>query len=95
MKKGEALAQEWRRSGLSQKDFCKDRGIKLSSLRYWLYRKKAGEVKPYGFREIRETGTVEGLPQTGLFKITVAYPNGVRLEGSLSLEQVEQVVKLY
>jgi transposase-like protein len=43
----------YRQSGLTQKDFAEQHGLKLTALRQWLYRpgKQAGETKPL-FQEL-------------------------------------------
>lgn len=38
MIKGKKIAEEFRRSGKSQRVWCKENGIKRGTLRYWLER---------------------------------------------------------
>ena len=38
MIKGEKIAEEFRKSGKSQRVWCAEQGIKRSTLRYWLER---------------------------------------------------------
>ena len=64
------LVEEWRESGMTQKDFSREHNIKLSRLRYWI-RKSREEVAPDGFLSF-------SLP--GENTIRLLYPNGIELQ---------------
>jgi len=64
------LVEEWRESGMTQKDFSREHNIKLSRLRYWI-RKNREEMSPEGFLSF-------SLP--GENTIRLLYPNGIELQ---------------
>ena len=69
------LVGQWRKSGLTRKEFCEQHGITLSKFGYWISRwKEAESGGDNGFIPMDSPGT-EGYPV-----LSVIYPNGVRLE---------------
>ena len=46
------LIEEWKRSGLSQREFCDRNGVKLSTLQYWVV--KGNREKAQGSRSLVE-----------------------------------------
>jgi hypothetical protein len=59
---GRRSADEWvkviaryRRSGLTQREFCEREGVSTASLQHWLYRPPKGKPTP-NFVEVREVG---------------------------------------
>ena len=56
-----AIFTDFRRSGLSQVQFCQLRGISLHSFRYWLYRLRPG-LPPPRPRSIRRNNAPTHLP---------------------------------
>lgn len=40
------IADNWRKSGLSQRVFCQEQGVKLSTLHYWMKRIKDADGSP-------------------------------------------------
>ena len=64
------LVEEWRESGMTQKDFSREHNIKLSRLRYWIRRNRE-EIEPEGFVPF-------SLP--GENAIRFLYPNGIELQ---------------
>ncbi len=69
----------WRRSGQTQRDYCRRHDLKLHQLTYWI---RVFEAKPC----VAQTSTANGFvavqvadsPAQGL---TIRLPNGLRLEG--------------
>lgn len=47
-----AVIEKWRESGQTQKEFCRDREIKLSTLHYWMKRVKKLEADEPPVREL-------------------------------------------
>ena len=64
------LVEQWRQSGLSQVEFSRVQDVKLSTLRYWIHKRRQGETQGSGFIQLN------GLPSSG---ISIRYPNGVEL----------------
>ena len=71
-----AEVERWRQSGLTQKEFSQQLGIKVATFAYWVSRSK----------EESKTGFVPLRPgQRDLAgDIEITYPNGVRLKVSSS-----------
>ena len=77
--------ERWRQSGLSQREFCQQLGMKVATFGYWVSRCK--EEKKTGFVRLAPAGAPE---------LEVTYPNGVRLKipaGDLSL--LSKLIRLY
>lgn len=71
-----AEVERWRQSGLTQKEFSQQLGIKLATFAYWVSRSK----------EESKTGFVPLRPgqRDPASEIEITYPNGVRLKVSSS-----------
>jgi len=71
-----AEVERWRQSGLTQKEFSQQLGMKVATFAYWVSRSK----------EEKSTGSVPLRPgQRDLpGDIEITYPNGVRLKVSSS-----------
>lgn len=78
----------WRESGLSQKAFCHQSGIKLGTFAYWVAKSK--EEKKHGFIPLvseRSNRSVE---------YEVIYPNGVKVKiNSFDLKTLSGLIHLY
>ena len=46
------IAEEWKQSGKTQKEFCKEHKIKLSTLHYWMGRVKKAEKEDSQLKEL-------------------------------------------
>lgn len=82
-----ALVKQWRSSGMSQKEFCLEAGIKLGTFSYWVSRSKESEK-----------GFVPLVPEknTSTKEIELIYPNGVKLKiASGDLKTLAQLIRLY
>lgn len=81
------LVMEYQSSGLSAKEFSKERGIGPSTFSYWI-RKKKQEDHPGGFVKIDTASSNNPLE--------LIYPNGVRLQmNSADLPLIARLLKLY
>jgi len=86
-----AVLGQWERSGLSQVEFARRRGVSLSGLRWWRYefrrREREGRRKPRGGSKRRATPFIEIRRPAGL-----AAADGnrasftVRLRGGIAVE---------
>lgn len=72
------VLKEWSSSGLSQRGFCEDRGISLSSFCYWRRRLRVEgeEVSPSPFIPVEVRGGTM-LPQPTPFEVRLR--NGIRI----------------
>lgn len=88
------LAAQWRESGMSQKAFCEMHGIGITTLRYWLYKKKSVGfkelIRPDPKTELKEDSGLRGKEQ--LPWMTLIYPNGYGVEAALSLDQTAGLI---
>ncbi len=84
-----AEVERWRQSGLSQKEFCKDLGMKVGTFAYWVSRSKEEEKKK---------GFIPLVPSKGDCgaAIEISYPNGVRIKvPSSDLKILSHLIHLY
>lgn len=84
----ECLVDLFAQSGMSQRRFCDQQGIKLPTFSYW-YRKLGKSTTPScpGFVELeRPTASCSGLE--------VVFPNGVVVRGIRDLALVRELVTL-
>ena len=71
----ERIIEEHKRSGLSKIDFCKERGIKLTTFYGWTKKKrsfKKQKKKKSFFKEV-------SLPVAGAAPVEITLPNGTRI----------------
>lgn len=81
------LVAEWRGSGMTQKEFCLEAGIKLGTFSYWVSRSRESEK---GFIPL----TPERTHQTKEVELT--YPNGVKIKvASGDVKTLSQLIRLY
>lgn len=62
---------EWQTSGLTKKEFCRQRNIKYPTFHYWI--KQLSSDHQEGFTEV----SLQDGMEVGLFEIT--FPSGVRI----------------
>jgi hypothetical protein len=67
-----ALVSQWKKGGLSQKDFCSNQSIPIKTFQYWL-RKFRSENKTPGFLPVAVDSPEIDIP------MEIVYPSGVRL----------------
>lgn len=83
------LVRLWRKSGLSQSEFCKPHGITVAKFGYWVGKERLVE-KSTGFVHI----PVHSPASNSAYE--VIYPNGVKVnyQGS-DLTVLSQLIRLY
>jgi hypothetical protein len=83
------LIRQWRKSGLSQSEFCKSHDFTVAKFGYWVGKEKLVE-KASGFVRIsaRRSATDNGYE--------VIYPNGVKInyQGG-DLRVLSELIRLY
>ena len=79
----EAICAEYRASGLSQRAFCETRGISLSTLCHWLYRRC--RKSPQGSPMVRVTAQ----PMASASVVRVRVKDGIIIELPRPLEAEE------
>jgi len=81
----QGIHQEWQRSGLSRKAFCKERGISYATFNYWS--KRLTEPGP-GFDEIP-------LNSVGDVRLEIVFPSGTRMsfQREPSVEWLRKLVR--
>lgn len=67
----------WEKSGLSQKAYCNEQGIKLATFGLWRKRLRALEQKRISFIKTSSRVPEEGTPRSVVLQLVL--PNGVRL----------------
>lgn len=83
-----SLVEQWRSSGVTQKTFCTDKGINITTFRYWVARSKEAGMQPGGFVELsRDVQDNHG-------QIEIIYPTGVRLKVGHDLGLIAQLIRL-
>jgi hypothetical protein len=82
-----AEVERWHQSGLSQKEFSQQLGMKVATFSYWVSRSK----------EEKKKGFVPLVAKVGSFpEIQVTYPNGVRITLPTSdPELLSRLIHLY
>jgi hypothetical protein len=76
----ERLVNEYRAGELTQEAYAEQIGVKLCTLRTWIYKRKIAPARG-GFAAVR----LEGGAVTGRDVLTVRWPAGVELELPMSL----------
>lgn len=83
---------QYEKSGLSQRRFCEENNIKISTFSYWLRRKKENGLSVGGFGGFISVSTSTHSPGG----LEIIYPNGVRLKTSNpELSIIRQLIRLY
>jgi len=82
------FVKQWRESGLTQKEFCMEAGIKPGTFSYWVSRS----------REAGKKGFIPLMPIVSIppGDFEVIYPNGVKLKiSSPDLKTLAGLIRLY
>ncbi|KAA8474323.1 hypothetical protein BDE36_3511 [Arcticibacter tournemirensis] len=83
-----AEVERWRQSGLTQKEFSQQLGMKVATFAYWVSRSKEPEKKKGFIPLVPRAESVEA--------IEVSYPNGVRIKVPASdMKIISQLIHLY
>lgn len=88
------MVAEYERSRLTQEAFAKQRGIKVGTLRQWLYRRertKAGGAKEPTFQEV----SLGDLSSSSSWAAEISWPQGptIRLSGQSSPAWAGELIK--
>ena len=81
------MVSDWRASGKSKKQYCREMGMAYSKFRYWCALSKGDTVVPRGFVPL------DAPPGRG--PVEVVYPNGVRLRVDSDLGLLSRLIHLY
>ena len=86
----ERLIREYDQSGLTQREFAAQRGVKLSTLQYWLYRPVRPQSSP--FVEVQPAAEPSEEPR----HYRLEFPGGKALScnGPLDLEELRELCHL-
>jgi transposase-like protein len=90
------VLREYRASGLTQEKFAGQAGIKVGTLRAWIYKAPtAGGDEPGGFAPVRIVDGSEPSPMTTRGAVTVRWPQGMEVEIAVDLDGagVERLVR--
>jgi transposase-like protein len=90
----EQMVEAYRVSGQTQAVFAHERGIKLTTLRTWIYRRRAEDnAGPGRIAPVRIVGG--GLAGTTMVRsaITVRWPQGIEFAFELDAAGVERLVR--
>ena len=84
------LAEEWRRSGMSQEAFASANNIPAHRLRYWLYKHKKAEIEATSGSFIRIGDYASN------HEIVIRYPSGVelRLSSGVPVMVIKELIKM-
>lgn len=83
------LIEDYQKSGLSQKKFCREFGLKPSTFSYWIRKERLKDTSKNGFVKI-DTSSVSSE------SLEVCYPNGVKIKvDKKDIALVNQLVRTY
>ena len=71
---------EYERSGLSQEAFAQKKGVKVWSLRYWIYKERRKEQGRVGLVPITLTGSASGHFEVRVGEVGLRFEVGTRPE---------------
>lgn len=85
-----AHVEAWRESGLTQRSYCHQAGIKPATFSYWVRKGKNQQEDLGGFVEIdRSMASLEN-------NYEITYPNGVVVRmGTNNLKELSALINLY
>ncbi|TPE43341.1 IS66 family insertion sequence element accessory protein TnpA [Pontibacter mangrovi] len=82
------LVELYEESGLSQRAFCQEQGLKLSQFTYWIHKVRKEKQATSGF--------VQLSPPEPAAQLEVIYPNGVKVRlPARDLQLVSRLLHLY
>ena len=83
------LIEDFQNSSLSQKEFCREFGIKPSTFSYWVRKKRFKEANGNGFIKI-DTSSASSE------NLEICYPNGVIIRvHKKDIALVNQLIRIY
>lgn len=83
------LCAEYRNSGLTQKEFCEDRGISRSKLTYWLKREREGK-QGAAFVKVKPSVPVS---EASVLRIRIGERLTVELDHSIGGEALKEILR--
>jgi len=90
------VLQEYRASGLTQEKFAEQAGLRIGTLRAWIYKQPtAGGDAPGGFAPVRIVDRSGPSTMTTRGAVTVRWPQGIEVEIAVDLDGagVERLVR--
>jgi len=85
-----ALVDEWKQSGKTQKQFCREIDLKVGTFAYWVAKRKRAEDSPGGGFALVDVTGQQNRP------VEITYPNGVKLSTDRwDLGLICRLIKLY
>lgn len=72
----QSILDQWKKSGLVPREYCRKHGIHLTSFRRWRDRLSAAEVND---AFVPVTAALPATPSTSPWSLEVTLPNGVQL----------------
>jgi len=85
-----ALVDQWKTSGVTQKQFCLEHGLKAGTFAYWVAKKKRLQASAGGFALVDVRG------ESVVAQVDITYPNGVRISTDVwDLSLISQLIRLY
>ena len=90
----EQMIEAYHASGQTQAAFAEERGLKISTLRAWLYRRRAEDhAGPGRIEPVRIVGGGFSGATMARAAITVRWPQGIELAVELDAAGVERLVR--
>jgi len=92
-----ALCQQWKTSGLSQSEFCRQQGIALSSFHQWLSGKRLASIQPPTVKNIPawvplEIKSTPKTPEEPLL-MEMILPNKITLKLPIAYSKINSVIE--
>lgn len=88
----EAILRDFQDSGMTQKVFCRDRGLPISTLQYWLNRERKRSRATRG-TELVPIGTVEAMSSGMLLRIFVRDGVSIEVERPVGESELAMILK--
>jgi hypothetical protein len=86
------MVLKFRGSGLTQEVFAQEQGVKVGTLRNWLYKHAGAEGRPAGFAPVKLIG--RGLSSGGARSVvTLRWPEGMEVAVELDGRAVAELVR--
>ena len=93
----EQMVEAYRASGQTQAVFAHERGIKLTTLRTWIYRRRAvNDGEPGRIEPVRMVGggfSGATRARSAITALTVRWPQGIEFAVELDAARVERLVR--
>ncbi|MCE7044666.1 IS66 family insertion sequence element accessory protein TnpA [Dyadobacter sp. CY312] len=88
------LVREWRKSGLTQSEFCKPHGMTVAKFGYWAGKEKLAARLPS--EKVGGFVQISGQQSASSDSCQIVYPNGVKVNYQVKDHAVlSQLIRLY